>query len=428
MRVRLRSLVALLTLAVAPDAFGQFAQYTPPGGTGGGGGAEANEVDRLLDEARWRVGPLRLAPFFGLEDLGYVDNAFAGTAEGVSDLTATVGAGLAVYLPTGPDVVWVAEGELRYFWWQELEERRNAGGRLGAGLIADFNRLGFELRAGRELDERIVTSEIPQRALADTEFASADAALRLGAKTEIYARATERRFRDQSDEIDDPRAASFAAVDRDETLLDAGLGWQPTDRWRLRLGAQLSEVEFEPGAANLANEGTAPTLGIDYSGPRFGATVHLARRSLDPQPGSRFIPYEDESGSLTLSARSPGGLEIAAYGHRNLVYSLIEGYDYFTSERLGLRLGTEIGHRTRLAVFGERGDNAYTSSAEAGAPPRADDVESWGAELSIELGRVLRLQLGGAEVDYDSNLPGFDRTVTTVSGALSLATESLIWR
>lgn len=428
MRVPMRSLVALLTLVWVPDAFGQFAQYTPPGGAAGGaGGAESDQIDRLLDEARWRVGPFRLAPFFGLESLGYIDNAYAGTEEGVSDVTATAGAGLAVYLPTGPDVVWLAEGELRYFWWQELEDRRHAGGRLGAGMLADFNRLDLELRAGRELDERILTSELPQRAPLESDFASADAALRLGIKTELYAGASRRRYRDRSDEIDDPRAADFAAVDRDETLLDAGIGWTPTDRWNLRLGVQRSEVEFEPGGLPLDNEGTAPVLGIAYTGPRFNARADVARRSLDPAPGSRFVPFEAESGSAAVSARSPRGLELGVYGSRDLVYSLIEGYDYFTAERAGLWLAAEVGHRTRLALFGEQGDNAYTSS-DAAIAPRTDDVTAWGGQLSIDLGRRLRLQLGGSEAEYDSDLPDFDRTVTTFTSSLSLATDSLIWK
>ena len=427
MRVPMRSLVALLTLALVPDAYGQFAQYTPPGAAAGGGGGESNEVDRLLDEARWRVGPFRLAPYFGLEGLGYVDNAYAGTEEGVSDVTATAGAGLAVYLPTGPDVVWLAEAELRYFWWQELEERRNAGGRLGAGMLADFNRLDLELRAGRELDERIVTSELPQRALVESDFASAETALRLGRKTELYAGATRRRFRDESDQIDDPRAADFAAVDRDETLLDAGIGWSPTDRWTLRLGVQRSEVEFEPGGVNLDNEGTSPVLGIDYTGPRFAASADVARRTLDPAPGSSFVPFEQESGSVSVSAGSPQGLQLGVYANRNLVYSLIEGYDYFTADRAGVWLGAEIGHRTRIALFGEQGENDYTSS-DIAVVPRTDDVAAWGAQLSIELSRRLRLQLGGSEAEYDSALPGFDRTVTTFTSSLSLATDSLIWR
>lgn len=435
MRVPLRSLVALFTLALAPDAFGQFAQYTPPGGGGAAGGrgeAEASEVDRLLDEARWRVGPFRMAPFFGLENLGYVDNAFAGTAEGVSDVTATAGAGLAVYLPTGPDVVWVAEGELRYFWWQELEERRNAGGRVGAGLIGDFNRLGLDLRAGRELDEKIVTSEIPQRALVETDFASADATLRLGAKTELHAGATVRRFRDHNDEIDDPRAADFAAVDRDETLVDLELTWSPTDRWEFHAGAQLSEVAFEPGGLPLDNSGTAPVVGVDYDGPRFAASVEVARRSLDPEPGSRFVPFDEESGSAELSVGSEE-LRLILYGNRDLVYSLTGEYDYFTAGRWGLRLAFEVGHRTRLALFGEQGENDYTPTPPPaveppGAPARTDDVTAWGGQLSVELGRLLRLQVGGFEVDYDSNLPGLDRTVTTVTTAVSLSTDSLIWR
>lgn len=428
MRVPMRSVVALLTLALVPDAFGQFAQYTPPGAAAGGAASpESDQVDQLLDEARWRVGPFRIAPYFGLESLGYVDNAFAGTEEGVSDVTATVGAGLAVYLPTGPDVIWIAEGELRYFWWQELEERRNAGGRLGAGMLADFNRLDLELRAGRELDERILTSELPQRALVETDFGSAEAALRLGRKTELYAGATRRRYRDESHRIDDPRAADFTAVDRDETLFDAGIGWSPTDRWTLRLGAQRSEVEFEPGGLPLDNEGTSPVLGVAYTGPRFNARVDLSRRSLDPSPGSRFVPFEGESGSVSASTASPRGLQLGVYGSRNLVYSLIEGYDYFTAERTGLWIGAEIGHRTRLALYGEQGDNDYTS-ADAAVAPRTDDVTAWGGQLSIDLGRKLRLQIGGSEAEYDSNLVGFDRTVTTVTSSLSLATDSLIWR
>lgn len=425
MRALLRSTLALLALICAQDAAGQFAQYTPPGAGAAAGGPTQEELERQMEEARWRFGGVRVAPWFGLQNVSYEDNAFAGTEEGISDVRATAGAGAAAYLPTGPDVVWVAEGGVSYFWWSDITERRQVGGRAGLGLFADFNHLGVEIRGGRRRNQELRTSEVPQETLAETDFALANLTLRLGSKVDLFAGGSVLSFEDLSDEVDDPRGADLSGLDRDETILNAGVGWSPTDKVRLAVGVEESTVEFAPGAVDQSNEGTAPTLQLHLEGNRIEVRAGIARRSLEPRDGSEFEPFDQETGSIDCEIELSGDLRAHLYGHRSLVYSVLEGFDSFTADRYGLRLTVPVG-RIGVTAFFEGGENDYRPVS--GSPPRNDEVTSYGISSSLELRDFLRLTLGASETDYDSNLPGFDRTVGSVRAGLALAVDSLVWR
>lgn len=425
MRALLRSALALLALTLAQDAAGQFAQYTQPGGGPASNVPNQEEVERQVEEARWHFGGLRVAPWFGLQNLSYVDNAFAGTEEGVADITATAGAGVSAYLPTGPDVVWVAEGGVSYFWWSEVSERRQLGGRAGLGVYGDFNRLGVAIRGGRRRDEQLRTSEVPQETLAETDFALANFTLRLGSKLDLFAGGSRLSFEDLSDEVGDPRSVDLSGLDRDETLLNAGIGWSPTDKVRIAVGVEQSTVEFAPGAVDQSNEGTAPTLQLRLDGNRIGVRAGLARRSLEPRDGSLFEPFDQETGSIDCELELSSNLRAHLYGHRSLVYSVLEGFDSFTADRYGLSLMAPLG-RIGVTAFFESGENAYRPVP--GSPARSDQVVAYGISSSLEFREFLLLTLGASETDYDSNLPGSDRSVGSIKAGLSLSVDSLIWR
>jgi hypothetical protein len=429
MRVFSCCLVTLLAVALAPEAAGQFAQYTAPGGPGAPATSRRQEIETSLEEARFRLGPVRLAPWFGLSNVSYVNNVLAdGGDDDTGDLTATLGAGLMLLVPTGPKTVWTVEGAIEHVYWNDLDERSRTGGRAGAAVFGFYNRLQLELGAGLQETEQYASDELPQRLPFRTEHARGSATVQLSRKIDLWGRARAAETTSLADEIDDPRVPDFGVLDRDETVLAAGLGWSPTDQVRLGLGAERSEVGFAEAARDLSNEGTSPVVTLDLIGNRVELRLQLARRELEPTAGSAFVPFESETGSAQVDLDLSERLDLQLYGRRGLVYSIEPGYGYFTDQRAGATVRMPLGRRLGLSFFAEVGENDYTADDPA-IPDRADDVTSYGGNLSFELGKYLSFTVGGRQTDYDSSLPGLDRSVGAIETGLTLRfADSLIWR
>src|SRR6185369_4217609 len=113
--------------------------------------------------------------------------------------------------------------------------------------------------------------------------------------------------------------------------------------------------------------------------------------------------------------------EIFLYGHRNLIYSILPQYPYLDDQRVGVSLHARLGHRARGSLYVEGGTDGFTASRlVAGAPDRRDDVTSFGGTLAVDLGRSASLVLTGVRSRFRSNLPGDDRTFTSLGVTVAL--------
>lgn len=426
--------LACALAALATPAIAQFAQYTPPGGAAEEPGTRQEKLDRAIEDARWRLGAVRVEPWFGLREIGYVDDAppagaAAGTDGGDGQATVTAGAGFKAYLPTGPKVVLAAHALPEYIWAEEASLRR-ANGRYGAGFFGFFNRLTVEATATRAQQLGVATPELLRRT--DTRADQAAASLELNVLRSLYvfADSTLTRVENLADDADDPELAGLARLDREEQVSRAGLRLKSRGGWLIGLGVERSDVDFEsagsgPAAGDRSNSGTAPVLELAHPEGRLQVVADVAWRSLEAKGGAPFVPFDGVTGSLRLGWGEGGRLQPAIYVFRNLVYALDPSYSYLESDRYGLSLGLRLGHRTLLAVFAEAGTDDYQPTELA--PLRDDDQLAYGASAALELGRSLHLSLGWSREEYDSNLPGRDRELTVVRGGLTLGRSPSPW-
>ena len=426
--VKRLSMGAIVVL-VASEAGAQFQQYTPPGGPGTEKADAKQEIEQQLADARWRLGPFRLVPWLGVRQVAYVDNVFAGATsdqDKVSDLTATAGAGLTAYLPTGSDVYWMVQAQPEYVWWQDLSERRRLTGRYGAGVFGFFNHLELRLTAGREETQGVASSEFPQLVLGRRDHLDASGGLRLTGKLDLALFASWNEVTNNIGGLDDPRVPAFANLDRRERTERAALGFQVTRRTHLALGAEHTESD-SLGTRDLSASGTAPTLAITVQGARSTIGVQLARRSLEPRGGSDFAPYRAWNGDFQFNLTPKSRLAYQLYGSVKPSLSLFSDYSHYEERRLGVAVTAPVAHRLKAALFAERGENLY-SATRADAPKRQDDTQSYGAQLSFEVTRSLTFSLRASRDDYTSSLPGFDRSVTSVQTGLTFTSSRLLWQ
>ncbi|HYH46660.1 MAG TPA: hypothetical protein VEG34_13325 [Thermoanaerobaculia bacterium] len=451
----LRSLIPSITalaLLVAAPAAAQFSQYTAPGSLLQRSTSKKEQMDRALENARWHWGPFRLSPWIAIRDAAYVSDAFSGSsgepggpsgaAEEDPDFTITLGAGLQGYVPFGSKTFFTFDVLPQYVWWQEQEERRRLNGYYGAGLFAFFNRLNAEVTVRRAEEQGVLTPEFEQRIHSRQERIAGTVELEITPALFAFVSADAFELGALTEDIDDPRLPPFHQLDRQERVLRGGLEYRSGDRLRLGVGVERSEVEFDPGHAGNAgntgdigrdrsNTGTSPIVEAVYAGPRIQLEGGLAFRSLEPEPGSEFVPFDETTGRVQASWTPRWRLSYSLYGTRGLDYSLDESYSHFTEDRLGLGISSRVGRTSSVNLFAETGAHDYVISGlasgpgsglgEPGALPREDDFTAYGTSIQLQLEDRVRLSLGVARTELESNFPGVDRSLTVFQTSVEIS-------
>jgi len=424
--------LAVLILLLAPTVVAQTSQYTAPGGGGAGDSPpDREQIEREMEEARWRLGPFRVAPWLALRGLTYEDDVFVqneeGDAEATSDVHGSVGAGLSVYLPVGEDVFWVVQALPEYLFWVDLDERNQLIGRYGAGLYADLNRLRIGLDGQLAEQQGTVTSESAQQVLSERTSVHAVAELEV---TAAFSVAVDAAQSEHTHGLADGSTVSagfdYSNLDREEQVLAAELRYHPSEKVELALGAEATETDFDAGARDLSSTGTSPYLRLHLDGNRLLFDAQVVRRELEPEPGSVLVPVDQTEGSARLELEVSHRFELSLYGSLSTAYAISSGFTQFDQERLGVGVGLPLSDRLTLSAFYETGSDDYEPLPAA--PLRADDVTSWGASASFAIGEWLTYRAGVTEVDYDSNLDTFDRDYLRIESSVVLSTGDWVWR
>ncbi len=405
---------------MAGSAKGQFLTFTQPGGPDGRPETIQERLDREIDEAPYRLGPLYVTPIAGFREAAYVRDLIGDRKDTPADFTVTVGAGFRTHLRTGRKVTWIAQAVPEYVWWNKREEARRLN--LSGGIEGIFllNRLTIDAAASRVEQQRIATPELPTLLNTAVDLARIDAELELTARLRPFLSIRRSRQEGLTGDLDDPVLQQLAVLDRDEELERLGLRWYPREGWMVGLGAERSKVTFDRVTRDASNEGTAPAVEVRINRPHLLFLADLAARSLRATEGSRFVDFDGVTGKLAVSYVPRRRLEFWAYGSRDLVYSLEGNYPYMIDRRLGLSLSIGVGRddRTSGRIFYETGAEDYTAFS-ADLPERTDDLVSYGGSLRFLLVRGLSLTLQASRIELDSNLPGSDRSYT--AGGLSLS-------
>jgi hypothetical protein len=413
--------LAALVLTANPAGAQFLVQYTPPGGPQERPESRRELLEREIAAARYRLGPVRVAPWAAVRDLAYVRSLFTTGERLPSDFTATVGAGFRAYLRNSSKATWTAQVLPEYVWWQKQSQRRQLNGRYLLGLSGYFNHLTVEVQAGRQQQQQIVTPEVPVPVSSRTDGGEILAELRLSRSLSLFSVASFNRQNNLVTDVSDPLTGELRLLDRDERTERLGVRWRPERRWSVGLAGEHSAADFtHQGAFDRSNSGTAPVAEVRFRGNHLGFEAEAADRSLTARRGAALVPFHGVTGNAALDV---GGARTRAtatlYSSRNLVYSLSPLYSYLVDERLGAALTVGFGQRTHGRVFVEGGRNDYTAFSAA-APRRREDVSSFGGSLNIELRRSLRLGIEGVRSRYDANLSGESRSYTSVGATVTL--------
>ncbi len=409
-RALLLATVMWTTMALAPMAFRASAQYTAPGATTPGGDlVSKEELEEKYTEARWSLGSLRVAPWFGIHDASFVDNissrSDAAMTDDDGDFTITAGAGLRGYLKTGSRLYLSGHALPEYVWWQDREDKRSLNGRYGLGLFGYFNRLTLEASNRRLQQQNFFSPEIQELTTTLEDISRLAVALRVANKVELFATGERVELTSQEDED-----AIFSLLDRTEETVTVGVRYSRAGGFWVELAYEDRTNTFAESARNLSDSGEGERLGIGFQGDRGDIRLSLTSLTLEPVEGSVFSGSDELTGSLDLLWNASPRADLLAYLRRRQSFAVNAETSHFLGERLGVRVDFQVRLGT-LGVYAEVGDDTFDALA-AESFDRIDDVSAVGALLSFNIGRRLELIFQVTRTEYDSNFDFFDREVT----------------
>lgn len=415
---------ALVALAALPAA-AQYSQYTEPGAQPFEEVPTKEVLEKAMDEAKWHVAKVRVDPWYGVRNAGWVDNVYGSSDDPESDFTITVGLGLHAYSRLGPKAIFAAHALPEYVWWSELDDRRVVNGRYGAGVFGFLNRLRFEVSATTGRQMQYLSSEVEQPVNLRRDQATGTMELRMSGHLALVGSAETTRHRYREEDISGPLGEELLALDRDEDRFRAGLRYYLDKRFYVGVGVEDIAVDFDRKVRDRSSSGTSPTFEVRYDRDHFGYRFTLVRADLEPEPGSGFVAYDDTLGRFLVRLKPRAKLEWQLYGRRNLVYSVQSESPYFTDERLGLAAAMPVGDQAALRLFAETGANDYVRVA--GVAPRSDDLTAFGASFGIRLYKQLYVRASASTTDYDARHGGGDRSVTRLGIGISVGESTSQW-
>lgn len=413
------------TAFAALPAMGQISTNTPP---------EkrtlplAKEVEQDMESARFRLGPVRLAPFFRLENVGWSNNALV-TSEGmVDDYTASVSAGAKLILPLG------RKGYLRgnvaptYDWYYRSEALRGWGGSYDAELLGLFNRL--TLGTGGGYTERIstVSSEVARDVLNTTATGSAKAEVRLLDRLSLFAGAETAQLKQTDPSASTPGLAPVSDLDRKETAYRVGVRYGFTANLSFGIMGEEVDTRFDTNPTLRDNDVRGLLFVTRYDRERFYLEGTVGLRDGKPVTPNEYFPaYQELTYGYFASFFVTRPLELQVLGHRRPEASLFLDNPYYFTTQNGLRLKFAIGRRLSLLAEGELGSNRYVNPVQevstGNIVVRRDDTFTFGGGFDFGITRAMSVSLKVSRDRYDSNIDYYDRKLVRIYGGLAVVAD-----
>lgn len=378
---------------------------------------EREELEKEADEARIRLGPLKLRPQLSIGNFGYTNNFFGETdADRQDDYTGSVTGGVRAIVPVGGRVFLRGSVLPTYTWYARHVDRRTFGGTYEASALFYLSRFSFHLTGGSFKQTVGLSSEVEQpveqkvlsgRLLGQWEF---------GSRMALVGDVNVSRRRLGGKGLSDADRQTLAGLDGTDTVWSVGV--------RRKVGSRLLlGVSYERGNLTFVNEGTlrdATSEGVMGSAfldrSRLDVNVYAGYRKLRPAAGSSFAGYDGPSGGANVSWALSRLFSLNVFARSNLVSSNYGESTMYDERRVGGGLGFSP-RVVSLVVAYEVGTNKYvapSTQADGSAVRRNDDVKTVRGTLRGHVGRLLTLGVEASESRYESNLPGFDRSIFRV--------------
>ncbi len=410
-------------LAIGGAARSQFTQYTAPGSAAKAPKDAAESAQEGAENARWKIGPLRIAPHLTVSNVGYSQNVFSapeGTTQ-VDDFRATLGAGLAGYLRLGSKSVLSGFVGPEYSTWRDTEDLRQLGVNSGLGWFASFNRLTLSASARSIERERLLSAEIEAPVQIAQDQVSLDTTLEITRRLAIFAVASDSKLRHARDIEQFVPGLDLRDLDRDDSRRLVGLELRGSDV-AIRLGYETTDVDFADSDSR-DNSGKGASVRLRYDRSKLNVYLSYSDLRIDFDDLAR-PDLERILGTANVAFRMKPKTTVTAYATDGLAFSVISSSGIIESEYRGLALGQSLSQRLEMGAFAEVGRQTFLDDQNLG---RVDDLEAFGLMIRFDLTEGATLTGQVREETWDSTIDDFDRLTSSIGFGIEFGGDLLPW-
>jgi hypothetical protein len=382
------------------------------------------EVETEMQNARFKLGPVRLLPQLILNGPTYDSNALGATGGDpkFDDWTASVSAGLGVLIPLSKKMYLRGTILPEYIWYDRLEDRRTFGGTYGGSLYGFFNRLSFQADYATALTPTYANSEILTPVLGDFQGGSLKTEVEISGLWSVYAAGVYQEL-DYSSLGNPIVNLPLSFLDRNEGAVRGGLRYHWTSYFYVGVGGEGTRTEFPEDPLRADNDSTAFIASVHYDRPRLFINLNGGYRQGRAINGSRFPEYDTFTGSGFISYQLLSRMSLSVYGQRRVTYALFVDNPYYFENLGGVGLSYQLGARVNVNGFAELGTNEYPVPVilpDESSVVRVDDVTNYGGGFTIRLWKGASFGFQVTQMEFDSNVPQFDRDVLRFTGGLTI--------
>jgi hypothetical protein len=390
--------------------------------------SDHEQVQNEMGRARMRLGPIRILPSFHVFNAGYDSNVFAVSEEDdpTAAWTATVNAGAIFLVPFGSKIVLRARAFPQYTWYQDLPGRNQFGGQYTGSLFGFFNRMSVELRSAYFQQYQQYSSEIETFVFQRTTGVTAKVEVDLTSRLALFGQGA---YSDTNfEQIDGPpvQEVGVRLNDRTATGGRGGLRYEVSPAFNVGVVAEgtFADFEFEKELRN--NQSNAYLASVGFNRPRLYLNLLGGYREGTGDTTDTLFPrYTTGVGSFFLSYFPISWLELQAFGHRDVSYSINVENPYYFENRIGGKVNIQLGPRILVSGFGLVGPNNYPLAqpvivdGQIKLVKRRDEYEQYGGGVSVIVYRPLVFTGRVIRNTSTSNIPGQGRDYTRFTAMLS---------
>ncbi len=415
---------AAVVLAALP-ALGQISTDAPPSQRTL---PAAEQVERGMATARFRLGPVRLLPFFELYNVGWSNNVLVTAAGTVDDYTASASAGAGLVVPFGRKLYLRGRIAPTYDWYYRTEDLRGVGGEYSGELLGLFNRLTVGAGGGYKKAISTVSSELARDVFNTTTSGMAKAEVKLLDRLSLFGGAEFANLKQDDPNANTPGLAPVSALDRRETAYRGGLQYTFSSVLSVGLMAEEVETRFEENWELQDNDVTGLVFVARYDRERFYAEGTVGVREGKPvNPNEYFPEYRTGTYGYFVSFFVTRAFEVQVRGARRPKASLFLDNPYYFETRNGGTLRLAVGRRLSFNATGELGSNRYVNpvlvTATGEIITRTDDTTRFGGGFDFKVSRAVSVGVTATQERFHSNIDYYDRNVFRISGGLRVSAD-----
>jgi len=329
----------------------------PPGLLTYGKTWKGAELEWLVKQAGFKLGPFRVKTVFILNDAGYDTNVYRMSDHPVKDYSFTAGPALTFYLPIKKKVVFTIYESPRYVYFFETKRERTWNNSFIGRIQFALNRVFLSAEAGFAVAREIWSTEIDIRPQRRTAAASASILWQPSKKTSFSLEARESRFK--YEDLSYREVNLPATLNHREQYLDATAFYQLSYRFRARVEAEYGRFVFDNPANPRNSESRSIFGGFDFgTGGILEGRVRLGFKYFTAS-GTESGDYRGLVGDSAVGVRLGSMIRLRASYARDVRFSMWAGYVYFIENTSGAGVSIYLSRNIRLDYDYNLGDYGY---------------------------------------------------------------------